>query len=80
MPAFRFDGTGTFEENWSALMAELQSLDADMAAILAANKERLAAIVRQGQRNTNARASFNAEVVTALDALLAASSRGEGTP
>ena len=45
-------------------------LDADMAGIIRANKDKLAAIVRQGQRNTQARADFNAGVRAALDGLL----------
>ena len=50
-------------------MTELETVDAGMAAILAANKARLAAIVRQGERNASARSAFNAAVVAALDAL-----------
>lgn len=78
MPAFRFDDSKAFDENWSAFIAVAQAIDADMAAILSANKERVSAVVRQGQSNTNARVAFNAEVVKALDAFLAKPAEGGG--
>jgi hypothetical protein len=71
MPVFRFDDSNTFEANWSAFMVELEAVDAGMAAILAANKDKLAAIVRQGERNSQARSTFNAAIVAALDVLVA---------
>ena len=79
MPAFRFDDGKTFDENWAAIIVEAQAIDSQMAAILAGNKDRLAAIVRQGQSNSAARANFNAEVVKALDALLATPAGGGGS-
>lgn len=45
MAAFSFDDSKNFDANWSAFMTELQTVDSDMAAIFAANKDRLAAIV-----------------------------------
>lgn len=80
MPAFQFDESKTFDNNWSAFMAELQTIDAEMAGILAANKEKLAAIVRQGQRDGGARSRFNAEIVKALDALVPQSQAASGRP
>lgn len=79
MPAFRFDDSKTFDKNWAAFIIEAQAIDTEMAAILAANKDSLAAIVRQGQSNSTARANFNAEVVKALDALLAKPAEDGGT-
>ena len=76
MPTFSFDDSKNFDANWSAFMTELQTVDAGMAAILAANKDRLAAIVRQGERNASARSTFNAAVVAALDALEAQGTDG----
>jgi hypothetical protein len=71
MPVFRFDDGRIFEANWSAFMVELEAVDASMAAILAANKDKLIAIVRQGERNSQARSTFNAAIVAALDVLVA---------
>jgi hypothetical protein len=79
MPSFRFDDSKTFDENWAVFVIEAQAINMEMAAILAANKDKLAAIVRQGQSNGAARASFNAEVVKALDALLAKPAGGGGS-
>lgn len=79
MPAFRFNESNDFDANWAAFIAEAQTIDADMAAILAANKDRLGAVVRQGQSNSTVRSTFNAEVVKALDALLAQPVQGGGT-
>lgn len=70
MPKFRFDDTDSFEANWEKFLVEMQSIDAEMASILRANKGKLAAIVCQGHRNTQARADFNAGVIIALDSLL----------
>lgn len=78
MPAFRFDDSKTFDENWAMFLAELRAIDPDMAGIVSANMDKLASIVRQGSRNASARASFNAEVVKALDALLRAPTNGGG--
>jgi hypothetical protein len=80
MPAFRFDESKTFDANWSAFMAELQTIDAEMAGILAVNKDKLATIVRQGQRDGGARSKFNAEIAKALDALIAQSQTATGRP
>lgn len=71
MPGFRFGETDSFETNLEAFLAEMEGVDADMAGIIRANKDKLAAIVRQGQRNTQPRADFNAGVRAALDDLLA---------
>lgn len=79
MPAFGFDDSKTFDENWITFIEELKSVDADMAGILAANKNKLSAIVRQGTRSTGARSAFNADVVKALDALVAKSASSKAT-
>jgi len=80
VPAFNFDDSKALDDNWNSFIDEMKSVDADMAGILAANKEKLAAIVRQGTRNTNARSAFNAEVVKALDALIADSASSKAKP
>jgi hypothetical protein len=71
MPAFRFEEEKSFDANWSAFMAEMNTLDPQLATILAANKEKLAAIVAQGDRDTRARGDFNTAVAAALDSLVA---------
>ena len=80
MAAFNFDDSKAFDDNWNSFIDELKSVDADMAGILAANKDKLAAIVRQGTRNTTARSAFNAEVVKALDALIAEPGSSKADP
>ncbi len=57
-------------------MAEMNTLDPQLATILAANKDKLAAIVTQGDRDTRARGDFNSAIATALDALVAAEDNG----
>ncbi len=76
MPAFRFQEDKSFDTNWSAFMAEMNTLDPQLATILAANKDKLAAIVTQGDRDTRARGDFNSAIATALDALVAAEDNG----
>ena len=78
MAEFRFDGTKSFDENFAAFLDALDGVDAEMAAILRANAPALAGIVRDGERDTIARASFNAAVAAALDALAAAGPDPEG--
>lgn len=70
MPGFRFGETDLLEANWEAFLAEMEGVDTDMAGILRANKDKLAAIVRQGPRNAQARVDFNAGVMAVLDGLL----------
>jgi hypothetical protein len=70
MPGFRFSETDPFEANWAAFIVSMEAIDADMAGIFRANKDKLASLVRQGNRNAQARADFNASVAKALDALL----------
>jgi hypothetical protein len=77
VPGFTFTGSDSFEKNWKAFLKVMESVDADMAAILIANKDKLAAIVSQGTRNSQARAEFNAAVLKALDALLVANAGGK---
>lgn len=71
MPVFRFQKTNSFDANWEAFLAEMDQHDSDMADILRANQDTLAAIVRQGDRDAQERARFNASVLEALNSLLA---------
>lgn len=78
MPGFKFGEADSFEKNWESFLSEMESVDAEMAAILRANKTHLSAIVRQGSRNASARAEFNAKIMHALDDFLASSARKGG--
>lgn len=75
---FKFDGTKSFDENFAAFLDALDGIDKEMAAILRANAPALAAIVRDGERDASARATFNAAIATALDALAAPKPKPEG--
>lgn len=66
--SFAFDGAKSFDDNFEALLAELAGTDEEMATILRANASALMKVVRDGERDANARASFNAEIARALDA------------
>ena len=70
MPDFEFDATASLETNLEAFLAEMDTVDAEMAVILRANIDTLADVVRNGERNSSSRADFNTEVMQALDALL----------
>jgi hypothetical protein len=74
---FALDASKSFEENFEAFLAGLESVDKDMAAILHANADTLAKIVREGERDSNARATFNAEIAKALDTLVASPARSD---
>lgn len=68
--SFAFDATKSFDDNFEALLVELESVDKEMAAILRANAPALAKVVRDGERDSSARAAFNTEVAKALDTLV----------
>jgi hypothetical protein len=67
---FAFDASKSFDSNFESFLTELASVDKEMAAILRANADALAKVVRNGERVANARAAFNTEIATALDALV----------
>jgi hypothetical protein len=73
---FTFDASKSFDDNFEAFLVELESVDKEMAAILRANVRVLAKVVRDGERDSNARAAFNTEVAKALDALVAPPASG----
>lgn len=68
---FAFDTSKFFYDNFDAFLAELELVDKELAAILRANADALAKVVRDGERDSNARAAFNTEIAKALDALVA---------
>lgn len=68
---FEFDASKLFDENFEAFLSELETADRELAAILRANASGLAKVVRDGERDSNARTAFNTEIAKALDALVA---------
>lgn len=75
---FKFDGTKPLDENFAAFLDFLKNVDEDMTAILRANAPALAAIVRDGERDGDARADFNSAIAAALDVLAARDPEAEG--
>ena len=66
-----FDALKSFGDNFDAFLAELKSVDREMADILRTNADLLAEVVHNGERDSNARAAFNTEIAKALDAFVA---------
>ena len=64
---FLFDTDKSFEINFEAFLEDMKTVDAEMAAILQSNIGKLAAIVKNGDRNPQARGDFNALIGVALD-------------
>lgn len=73
---FVFDASKSFGDNFESLLKDLESVDKEMAAILRSNADALASIVRDGERDANARSAFNTEIAKALDALVAPPASG----
>ncbi len=73
MAGLEFDGSKSFAENFESLLTALDGVDAEMAKILRTNTALLGKIVKEGERDPNARAAFNAEISKALDALVESS-------
>lgn len=76
---FDFDDQKRFSQNLDDFFAAMEQVDTDMARILRANADKLALIVRDGERNTAARTEFNAAVAAALDEMLARPEEGEAS-
>ncbi|WP_375762461.1 hypothetical protein ACE10W_37170 [Bradyrhizobium sp. B025] len=68
---FAFDASKSFDGNFDVFLAELESIDKGLATILRANADLLAEVVHNGERDSNARVTFNAEIAKALDGLVA---------
>ena len=68
---FSFDGSKSFDANFETFLVAAKEIDEDLADILWNNAAALAQIVREGERDSNARASFNAGIAEALEALIA---------
>ena len=70
MATFGFDKSKSFVENCEAFLEALESDAPEMAAILRDNWDALVVVVREGERDLSARGRFNANVASALDALV----------
>ncbi len=70
MPGFQFDQSKTFEENCQAFIDELETRDAELAAVLRENWDQLMTIVQGGESSSRNRADFNAVISAALDELI----------
>ncbi len=64
MLGFRFAKSNSFEINWEAFLVEMESVDARMADIFRANKDKLVSVVCWGNRSTLERADFNYDRLT----------------
>jgi hypothetical protein len=68
MAALQFDESKGFDGNLEEFLLHMESIDAELGAILRANISELKGATYEKARK-DARDSFNAKVVTALDAL-----------
>ncbi|KAA1192719.1 hypothetical protein F0M18_08675 [Pseudohalioglobus sediminis] len=70
MTEFSFDRAKSFEENRTDFLESTKDIDAEMAKLLIAHSDKLISVVREGERDTKARITFNEAIATALDYLL----------
>lgn len=73
-----FDEAASFADHCEAFLAHLEKVDAEMATILRDNWDALVAIVREGERDLKARGELNANIASALDALVAKPAEPKG--
>ena len=78
MADFRFDDGKSFAQNCEAFLEATKADDPEMAAILRDNWDALVAVVREGERDSRARGDFNAEIASALDALVGKPAESKG--
>lgn len=74
---FNFDDSKRFPENCTAFLANVKDIDPEMAAILMTNWDKLLTVVRDGERDTKARTTFNEAIVAALDDLITPETEAE---
>lgn len=78
MSDFNFDGSKRFPENCTEFLESVKDIDPEMAEILKANWDKLIAVVREGERDTKARTTFNEAIAASLDDLLTQETEQEG--
>lgn len=71
MTKFTLDGDKRFTENSAAFLENIKEIDSELAEILETNWDKLLVVVRAGERDTKSRTTFNEEIASALDDLLA---------
>lgn len=77
MSDFIFDDSKRSSDNCTAFLESVTDNDPEMAAILAANWAKLLAVVRDGERDTKARTTFNEAIAAALDEILSQDAEAE---
>lgn len=70
MSGFTFDERKRFPDNCIEYLESVKNIDPEMAEILKANWDKLLAVVREGERDTKARTTFNEAIAAALDDML----------
>ena len=70
MTDFALDEDKRFPENCAAFLENAKEIDPKLAEILHANWDKLLEVVRDGERDTKARTTFNEAIATALDDIL----------
>ena len=78
MSDFTFDESKRFPENCAEFLESVKDIDPEMAEIFKANWDKLLAVVREGERDTKARTTFNEAIAVALDDLLTQETDEEG--
>lgn len=78
MSDFIFDDSKRFSDNCTAFLESIKDIDPEMAAILEANWAKLLAVVRDGERDTKARTTFNEAIADSLDEILTQNAEAEG--
>ena len=77
MTDFTLDGSKRFGENCADFLESVKDIDAEMAEILVANWDQILCVVREGNRDSKARTSFNEAIAVALDNLLSEETSAE---
>ena len=70
MADFSFDRAKSYEENRTYFLESTKDIDTEMAEMLIAHSDKLISVVREGERDTRARTTFNEAIAEALDSLL----------
>ncbi|MBL3610843.1 hypothetical protein [Rhodovulum sulfidophilum] len=78
MSNFIFDDSKRFSGNCTAFVESVKDIDPEMAEILEANWAKLLPVVRDGERVSKARTTFNEAIAVALDEILTRDAETEG--
>lgn len=78
MSDFIFSDSERFANNCTAFLESVEEFDPEMAALLEASWDKLLAVVRDGERDSKTRTTFNEAIAAALDDLLTQDADAEG--